>query len=155
MVTGLTEVGVMDAESGEALLGISYGVDDRAARFALLPLTVLLADTQTVGDGRDDATAAIVEKLGFIRDYICDLQSISRLAKPVPPPKPETAAPSGSPSAHPAENANTTATPSKAHGQSIAPGTNESGVMRPSVRESRAGHGVSASRHSVSTGSEA
>jgi len=67
MVTGLTEVGVMDAESGEALLGISYGVDDRAARFALLPLTVLLADTQTVGDGRDDATAATVDASELLR----------------------------------------------------------------------------------------
>ena len=34
--------------SDEPLLGVSYGVDDSAARFAALPLSVLLADQQDV-----------------------------------------------------------------------------------------------------------
>ena len=93
-----------------------------------------------------DDIQVIIEKLGFIKDYVTDLQAISRLAKPVSTPKADAA---GSPSANPADAkaaaAAGSATPSKVH-TSQAGGDN----MRPSARESRHGHGVSA-RVSVSS----
>lgn len=94
-----------------------------------------------------DETEVIVEKLGLIQDYITDLQSITRNAKPVQTPKAgEPFAAAGSSGASPTTN-----------GQAAGAGGSppKSISENRSVRESRGGHGESRSRHSIASGSEA
>ena len=46
--SGLVRLGALHGDTANPLLGVAYGVDDRAARLALMPLSVLLAHQQEV-----------------------------------------------------------------------------------------------------------
>ena len=96
------------------------------------------------GSGDLDDTAAVVEKLNAIRDYITDLQSISKGFVP------KAAAPKGELGA-PAPPADAAAAGGGASGaKAVGADTKKAADGRQSVR----GATDSKSRHSMSTGSE-
>ena len=119
------------------------------------------------GSGQlEDETEAVVEKLGFIRDYITDLQAISKLAKPVSTPKAELGATGGGGAGGAGGAADPAATGGGTGGSRIMNTDSKVSYYKIAATEARQsvrGHGDSQregkgahsqSRHSMSTGSE-
>jgi len=101
------------------------------------------------GEGNTDDTAIIIEKLAYMQDYLTDLQSISKLARPRDTQTPKGADGTGGPAPAPSGQKFS----SQAGSESKERGSVRMSVGGGSESQTR-GTGVSASRHSMSTNSD-